>query len=659
MNQIIYRKMKKYIVPIIVMFIFNYSYSQDKKEVLLNINNEPVYVSEFKSVYNKNLNLVKDDSQKSVDGYMNLFIDYKLKVKEAYAQHLDKNESYATEFNKYRDQLSRNYIFEEKVTEELVKEAYERGLEEIDANHILILLDYDATPQDTLKAYNKIEAIYARAKLGEDFETLARENSEEPNAAATAGKLGYFTAFSMVYPFETMAYNTKSGEVSEIVRTQFGYHIIKVNNRRKKEPKISVAHIMITQKAADSTFNPEERINELSALLKQGESFENLAKQYSDDKNSAKVGGKMPEFGRGDLRAPTFEDAAYELKNPGDISQPIQTRFGWHIIQLIEKHPIPTFEEEKETLEQKTKGGIRSKMVTSALNTKIKEKYGFKVVNNFHPFFDNYVTDALLEKKWKYDTIPEDQDKILFTIGTKDVHFNDFAKFINIRQRLGSPSKVKSNLLIDFYDEFETLELKNYYKESLETENEDYAAIINEYRNGLLIFDVMNINIWEKAKNDSIGLQSYYEGAKDNYIWNDRVDAVIISSMSSSIAEEARVLLNQGKTPEEIKELLNTDDKVNVLISQGVYEKNQRELPVNFEVKVGISRVYSNKDAFDVINVKEVIPSGVKELNDVKGKVTSDYQNYLEAKWMMELRQKYQVEINKKSLKKLKKEIDS
>jgi len=651
--------MKRNIISIVMLLVFSLSFSQSKKDILLTVNEKPVYTSEFKRVYNKNLDLVKDESQKDIDSYLDLFVDYKLKVEEAYAQKLDEDKNYTTEYTKYRDQLSRNYIFEDKITNELTLEAYQRGLEEINANHILVLTGYEDTPQDTLKAYNKIKSIYEKAKSGQDFEILAKTYSEEPNAKETAGKLGYFTVFSMVYPFETMAYNTKAGEVSEIVRTQFGYHIIKINDRRQRSEQITVSHIMITDTGNDRTFNPEERINQLSVILKQGESFESLAKQYSDDKNSAINGGRLQKFRRGDLRASEFEDAAYTLKNVGDISEPVKTKFGWHLIRLEEKHMASSYEDEKEFLEQKVKVGLRSKIVTSALNNKIKEKFKYKKVGDYLPFFESYLTDEVFKRAWNYDTIPANNDAVLFTIGKKQLRYNDFAKFINDNQKRAGAFKQKTSLLATFYEEFETAELKNYFKENLELENEEYAATISEYRNGLLIFDVMDKNIWKRAKNDSLGLQTYYEQVKGNYIWKERVNAVIISATSNLMAQQAQELLSQGKTAEEVKEQLNVDDKVNILISQGVFENGQRELPENFEIKEGISKVYSKNDRFIIVKVNEVIPSGIKALEAIKGKVMSDYQNYLEVKWMEELRQKYTVDINKRAFKKVKKELKS
>ncbi len=650
--------MKNFLSVIILAFLSATTvFSQNKKEVLMTIDGKPVYANEFKRVYLKNLDLVQDESQKDIDGYLQLFIDYKLKIAEAETQGLDKESTYKSEYSKYRDQLSRNYLFEDKVTEELAKEAYERGKEDVNASHILIRVDYESVPQDTLAAYNKIKSIRDRAVKGEDFAQLAKTYSEEPGAKETGGNLGYFTVFNMVYPFENAAYNTKVGEISKIVRTTFGYHILKVNDRRSKMPKIAVSHIMISDKKGARTFNPEERINELYTMLKQGESFESLAKQFSDDKNSAIKDGKLKAFTKGELRAPEFENAAYELKNIGDISKPVKTDFGWHIIRLDEKLPEESFEQQKESLEKRVTEGDRSKIVTNAINNKIKEKYGFKKGESFLPYFDTYVTDDVLKRKWIMNPIPNDMEKTLFTIGDKKLGYTDFAKFIAGRQKTTRPYKQKEALLVDLYDEFETENLKDYFKEHLEDENEDYAAILTEYRDGLLIFDVMNKNIWQKAKNDSLGLQEYYNKTKQDYQWKQRVDAEIYSTTSEMLAQQIQKMLAEGKTAEEIKTALNTDDKVNVLITPGLFEVDQRELPEGLEIKEGVSKVYPNNDSFEVVNIKAILAPGEKSLDEVKGKVLSNYQNDIEAKWMQELHSKYKVEVDKKALKHLKKEL--
>ncbi len=632
-------------------------FSQKKSDILLTIDNDPIYQQEFIRVYKKNLDLVQDESQKDIDSYLQLFIDYKLKVAEAKAQKLDQEPIYQKEFSQYRDQLSRNYLFEDKVMAEMAREAYDRGQEEIDASHILLMLDYGASPQDTLAVYNRIKTIHEKAKKGEDFTKLAQTYSEEPGAKQRGGALGYFTVFSMVYPFETEAYNTKKGEVSDIVRSSFGYHIIKVNDRRAKLSKIGVSHIMISEKNDVKDFDAKARANEIKALLKQGESFESLAKQFSDDKNSGVTGGNLKPFGRGDLRAPAFEDAAYSLKKIGDISEPVKTDFGWHIIRLDEKLAPETYEQQKDFLEKKVSQGDRSKVVTHSINKNIQNKYGFKHNAKFLEFFNPYVGDEILSRKWKMTEIPASEDKILFSIGEKQVLYSDFAKYIASRQATSKAFKEKNALLAEMYDEFESIELKEYFKERLEVENQDYAAILSEYRDGLLIFEVMNQNIWEKAKTDSIGLQGFYDKTKNNHLWKQRVNADIYSATSMENANQVVALLKQGKSSEEVKAAMNTADKVNLILTEGVYEVDQDELPKELEIKQGISKIFPSNDSFVVVSIKEVIAPGVKALDEVRGRVTSNYQNELETKWMSDLRAKFKVDVNKKTLKKLKKQL--
>src|SRR5690606_25201177 len=341
-----------------------------------------------------------------------------------------------------------------------------------------------------------------------------------------------------------------------------------------------------------------ERINEIYTMLKQGESFESLAKQFSDDKNSAVKGGKLNPFTKGDLRASEFENAAYALKNIGEISKPVKTDFGWHIIRMDEKLPAETFEQQKEMLDKKVTEGDRSKIVTHAINNKIKEKYGFKPGESYMPYFDTYVTDEVLKRKWEMTPIPVEKEKTLFTIGNKKVGSTDFAKFISNRQKTTRPYKQKQTLLVDLYDEFETENLKDYFKENLEKENEEYAAILGEYRDGLLIFDVMNKNIWQKAKNDTVGVQEFYNKTKQNYLWKQRVDADIYSATSEVLAQQIQKMLSEGKTTEEIKTALNTQDKLNVLVTPGIFEIDQHELPNGLEIKEGVSKLYPNSDSF-------------------------------------------------------------
>lgn len=633
--------------------------AQNKKNVLLTINSNPVYSSDFTKVFNKNLDLVVEESQKNVAGYLDLFIDYKLKITEAYAQELDKNQQYIKEFKKYEDQLAKKYIYDKRVVSKLVEEAYDRSLEEINAEHILVLSNLNDSPNDTLKAYNKIKEAHVKALKGENFTSLVIEYSEEPGAKKSKGKLGYFTAFQMVYPFENTAYNTKVGEISQITRTSFGYHIIKINDRRKKKPKINVSHIMIFSNKDKKAEDPEERINELYAMIMQGEPFEKIAKQFSEDKNTGVKGGQLKTFGPGDLKAPKFENAAYSIKNEGEIIAPIQSAFGWHIIRLNEKFSIPSFEEQKDDIEKKVKGGARALVVTQAINKKIIKKYGFKEGESYISYFNNFVNDSILSRKWTYSSIPLTENQILFTIGDHDVTYTDYAEYLRDNQKTIKKYINKESLLIDMYVKFKNETLKNYFKERLEVENTEYATIINDYRNGLLVYDVMNKNIWQIAKTDSTGLKDYYEKTKNNYKWKKRLDVDIYSSSDEITTKQVQTLLMRGEESATIKKQINSDGKINVITVSDVFEIDQSELPEDLIPEKGVSDIKLNDGFYVVVNIKEVIEPTLKEFDEVRGTVISDFQTEIEKKWMQSLRDKYEVKINNKSLKKLKKKLDN
>ena len=633
--------------------------AQNKKNVLLTINSNPVYSSDFTKVFNKNLDLVVEESQKNVAGYLDLFIDYKLKITEAYAQELDKNQQYIKEFKKYEDQLAKKYIYDKRVVSKLVEEAYDRSLEEINAEHILVLSNLNDSPNDTLKAYNKIKEAHVKALKGENFTSLVIEYSEEPGAKKSKGKLGYFTAFQMVYPFENTAYNTKVGEISQITRTSFGYHIIKINDRRKKKPKINVSHIMIFSNKDKKAEDPEERINELYAMIMQGEPFEKIAKQFSEDKNTGVKGGQLKTFGPGDLKAPKFENAAYSIKNEGEIIAPVQSAFGWHIIRLNEKFSIPSFEEQKDDIEKKVKGGARALVVTQAINNKIIKKYGFKEGESYISYFNNFVNDSILSRKWTYSSIPLTENQILFIIGDHDVTYTDFAEYLRDNQKTIKKYINKESLLIDMYVKFKNETLKNYFKERLEVENTEYATIINDYRNGLLVYDVMNKNIWQIAKTDSTGLKNYYEKTKSNYNWKKRLDVDIYSSSDEITTKQVQTLLLRGEESVTIKKQINSDGKINVITVSDVFEIDQSELPEDIIPEKGVSDIKLNDGFYVVVNIKEVIEPTLKEFDEVRGTVISNFQTEIEKKWMQSLRDKYEVKINNKSLKKLKRKLDN
>lgn len=646
--------MKDIILRIILLVFCISATAQIKdKNILFTIDNDPVTIAEFDRVYSKNINLVKDEAQKDKKNYLELFINYKLKVKEAHSQGLHLQTDFINEYAKYRNELSQNYLYEQEITEEIIKEAYDRLKEQVRASHILILVSQDAIPSDTLVAYNKIKEIRDKAVVGEDFTQLAKTYSEDPSAEQNGGDLGYFSAFQMVYPFENAAYNTPVGQVSQIVRTNYGYHILKVVDRRDMPAEITASHIMIAHRQQSDVENTKKQIDEIYQRLLQGEDFVTLVKQFSQDAASANRDGLIGRFGFGRLNAPAFEEAAFALKNPGDFSEPVLSDFGWHIAYLVERHPIKTYEEYRDELFENIKGSDRARKIEQSELDRIKNKYGYQSYPEVVTYFSELVTDSIYLRRWDYDANHPDMDKIAFSVGTQNFTYRDFAEHVKLAQRrIRTNDKSIKELLIGYHRDFEENSLKEFFKTALEKENKEYADLLTEYRDGLLIYSLMDKNIWEKVKNDSIGIVNYYNKNKNNYVWKTRVQAAIGSTTDKLVAERAKQLLEEGTDTEQITQQLNSDQRVVISFTENQFELGHPALPQGFKPIMGTS-FYQSGSHYVVVRVTEVLPEGPKKLEQIKGKVSSDYQNELEQIWMQELRQKYKVVYNKKAIRKL------
>ncbi|WP_299333933.1 peptidylprolyl isomerase [uncultured Psychroserpens sp.] len=621
-------------------------------DVLFTVDDEPVMASEFIRVYNKNLDLVKDETQKDVDAYLDLFVNYQLKVKEARRLELDKDPKYLREFNNYKRQLTKNYMSDSKVTDALVKEAYERTTNDVKASHILVRLD--ETQADTLEVYNQLLELRERV-INEGYEAVQKDVHN--GKTIFAEDLGYFGGFKMVYPFETAAFSTPVGEVSMPFRTRFGYHIVKVFEKRKSLGEVTVAHIMVSNKQKDSTLNPETRINQIYKKIQQGEKFESLAKQFSDDKSSSKKGGLLSPFTGGQLSSRAFEDMAFSLENGGDISKPFKTDYGWHIIKLIRKKGIQPFEEVKAELQNRVKRDSRSKLINSALVKKLAAKYNVKEHEEGLAYFQSILNDSYFKQAWK---APEDfnNDGVLIGIGDTTVTYKDFLAHLmkNQRNYYNRRPDLKAVLNKEYKALYEAQVLK-YHEDNLEFENEDFAFVLKEYRDGLLLFDLMEKEVWNAASKDSVGLQEFFDKNRSNYVWKDRADAVIISSASKQDIEKVKSELENGSSVENIMTAMNTGGELNVLPTADVFEDGNSTLPNNFKFKEGVSEIYNHNDAFHVVKVNAILPAGNKTLEEARGKVVSDYQNYIETNWVKDLNNRFKVKINPSVLKRVKKQI--
>ncbi len=639
---------------LLVLIALNVSFAQEKDEVLLEVDGEPVMTSEFLRVYNKNLDLVKDESQKDVDGYLKLFTEYQLKLKEAKRLKLDEDTKYQREFLRYKKQLTKNYLSENKVTDALVQEAYERNNYDVNAAHVLVRLDGNA--KDTLKAYNQVLKLRERV-LEEGFDAV--KASAHNGQSVFLEDLGYFSAFKMVYDFETAAFNTPKGEISMPFRTQFGYHVVMVKDKRKSRGTITAAHIMIALQQNDTLLNPEERINDIYKKLQQGEKFESLAKQFSDDKSSARNGGKLSAFKSGQLSSTIFEDQAFALQNDNDISKPFKSEYGWHIVKRIAYEPIKSFEELKPEIESKVKRDSRSQLINEAMVDALKKRYQISYNPEAKKYFTSLLNENYFARSWR---LPEDFeiDKTVFTIGDQSFSYEAFGRHLMSAQRNYVNRKGDFSVVIDKeFDKFFETSILKYREDNLEFENKDFADILKEYRDGLLLFDLMEKEIWNKASKDSVGLEAYYQKHKSKYQWSDRVDVVIATAANEDYAKKALKMMKKGKSEQDIKKALDKDGKKNIIFTKGTYNTNDPKLPSNLKIEQGVSEIYSHNDAFHVIDIKAVLPAGIKTLEEAKGNVINDYQNEIEANWIDSLYKRFKVDVNKKALKKVKAKINN
>ena len=466
--------------------------------------------------------------------------------------------------------------------------------------------------------------------------------------------LGYFSTFKMVYDFETAAYKTNVGEVSMPFKTQFGYHVVKVLDKRPSRGSVTVSHIMISDKQKDSTILPDERAELIFEKYKSGESFEALAKQFSDDKSSARNGGKLNTFKSGQLNSTEFEDAAFALKNIGDVSQPVKTQYGYHIIKLLEKKPIQNFEDVKATLEAQVKRDSRSKLIQSAMAAELVKRYKINEDSKAKDYFKSIITPEYFTGQL---SIPQDfeGDKELLKINDEVSAYKDFVSHLKNVQRRYYNKPVGVNMLIeDEYKIFKENALIQYREDHLEDEDEDFADILKEYRDGLLLFDLMEQEIWNKASQDTIGLKAFYEENKSNYKWGKRVDLLMLSSPSKDELSIIKSHLDSGKSQQDIDVLLNERQNKSVVVTKGVYEIEDTIFPDGFKFNLGVSDVIKHNESYHVIKIYTIKEAQEKLFEDVRGAVINDYQEYLEKKWIEELKQRFPVKVNQSVFNSLK-----
>ena len=640
--------MKKKFFFVFCGLITFFTYAQKNDPIVLEINNKPITKSEFLKVYLKNNPNPKFDKT-SIDEYLNLYKKFKFKVLEAESLGYDTLPKLKAELAGYRKTLSLPYLTDKNQNEKLIFECYERLKKEVRASHILIKIDENAQPADTLEAYNRIIQLKKKIEKGADFETIARESSDDPSAQYNNGDLGYFTAFQMVYQFEDAAYSTKKGEISSPIRTKFGYHIVKVTDSRDAKGTMKAAHIMISvtdKSTEEEKINAESKIKEIYEKLKNGDKFEDLAQSYSEDLSSSEKGGLLPEFGTGtSTRMITeFETVAFSLAKNNDFSLPFKTDFGYHIVKRIELTPLASFEKLKKEIQSKINRDDRVHISQNQFIEKLKKEY-------------NYQALSKKELKWFYKNIDTNYynggwtgnglttDKELFRISQRTFTQKEFLNYLvgNFRQHRKSSIK---QLVNDQFKNWVNFEILNFEKSQLEKKYPDFKALMQEYHDGVLLYEIMTDLVWNKASLDTIGLNNYFETNRSKYMWKDRINATIYECGNQKIAERVMKLLkNYTINSKHVLQIINDTTELNLSVKTNYYEKEIIPYLKNVTLKKGLNPPYAFGNKMFVVKVDEILPSSPKLLEETKGIVITDYQNFLENTWLEELSKKYNFKV--------------
>lgn len=652
--------MKKYqfltlflFIPFCIQLIANTNDS-----IILTINDNQITKSEFLRIYNKNNENVYDS--KTIDEYMELFINFKLKVIEAESLGLDTTKKFLDEFGGYKKQLEEPYLALKNIDDVLVEEAYSRYKEEINASHILVKCGLDDTPEDTLSAYNKALEIRQRLFRGEKFDALAKATSDDPSAKENGGYIGYFTVFQLVYPFESAAFKLQKGEISMPVRTKFGYHIIKINERRPARGEIKVAHIMVSipkDASEDSIKNARKRIETIQQKLKAGEDFGELAKLYTDDKRSKLKGGELHYFGIGRM-IPEFEEAAFALNNIGDISGIVKTNIGFHIIKLVDRQGIRSLEEMKDFILKKIDKDTRSKRKDDAYINHLKTEYNFIEYNESKTELFTAIDTNLY-----YDKLVLDENtysKPLFQFDTLVFTQIDFFNELKTNAKTANKKLPVPVYLDRQYSKFVSKSLKNFERTQLSKKYPEFRYLLEEYHDGILLFELTDSMVWSKAVKDSVGLNNFYEQNKNNYMWGERVLATFYTCNDSITALQTKSLIdkyikkNKAVYANEIFRKINKDSLL-LTTDTKKYSKGQDFIIDSLSWDPGFSNIIYSSDKPVIVQIIEKVPPEPKSLNEAKGLIIADYQTFLEEKWIADLRKKYKIEINEEVLSSIKK----
>ncbi|MDR2057669.1 MAG: peptidylprolyl isomerase [Dysgonamonadaceae bacterium] len=621
--------------------------AQNDDPIVMKINGKDIKKSEFEYIYNKNNNENAID-KKSFEEYVVLFKNFKLRVAEAEAQGLDTTAAFHKELNEYRTQLAKTYLTSSEIDDALLKEGYERGKNLLEISNLLILFPGTKKtqsphifPADTLETYKKVIQIRNRYLNGEKFEDLVRENTddEQYKQGDRPGYIGWVSGLRLPVALEYGIFSTPVGQISQPIRTNYGYHLVNVLAQKPDPGEVHVAHILLSLPNTADTATVADVLNKIDTIytkMEEGVTFDELAKKYSSDASSAVRGGNLSWFSHGTM-VPEFNDAAFALKEIGDVSKPVKTKFGYHIIKLMGKRPLFSYDEKKTDLQNKfEKAGYWFELNNPYIE-KLKKDNGFSFNENVYKLLWEeaqtvYPTDSIFIEKFNKN------ENVLYVVDKQSYAVKDFVEFFKKNSR--SSYTLSTEILQDFVKNYEYYLLQQAESKSLESKYPEFKNLMQEYHDGILLFEVSNNEVWAKSSSDTLGLTEFFEKNKAKYAWDKPhykgyvvllKDAKDKKKIQKSIAQldpdaSAQYLHDNYKDLIKIEKGLFVQGE-NSFVDQIIFESGNASLPEDFSDFFLIGKLLSAPEVY----------------TDARGLVITDYQDYLEKEWLETLNKKYPV----------------
>lgn len=652
---------KKYIWYSIFIFSFSCSpkstvvkedIKQEIQVPLMTIGNEDIFADEFLYILSKNRQF-QDKSEKispeEFDENFNLFVNYKLKVKEAENLGLDTLEEFRREFEIFKEDLIKPFLIKNSLQEgELIK-AYNRMKEVVKASHILLQFPNNSSREDTIAVFRMAQKIKSEAEAGSDFNELAEKYSDDPSAQDNKGSLGFFTSLQMVHQFEDAAYSLQIGEISDPVLTNFGYHIIKLEDRKPNPGEIRVSHILIRTQPGDPI--EEERalrkIGDIYTELQKPESdWEEVCSLYSEDLGSKNSGGLLPWIGLGSV-IPEFERVAFSLTEIGEISVPVKTPYGYHIIRLEDRRSISSYEEMEPVIKSRILRDSRSTLIQSQVVSIQKSRYYFeendRVIQEIRDLYDKNPKEDIPNMVLHMNLA----DSVLFSIEEKGKTVHEFMEYIQSDKQNVRPGT--KSFFESWYESFVATNLASAEENDLTENNQEYRLLLKEYRDGILLFSLMNENVWQKALMDSVGQIAFYEENKDNYKWKSRLKALIITMGIEENTASVRKFLSDKNYKEGLSDRLENTFLLNnplaFVMEEGLFEWETHPVLQKCDLDKGFQELKIN-DKTNFVLIGEKIDPEPKKFMETRGKVIQDFQQFLDEKLITSLKDNYIIRIN-------------